>query len=175
MRNHPGHAGQAAQQPLQGCLHFQHHPHAAPGGQGGIAAELQRVAESLLGVNQQGLSRRRLATPLRLGECAASCRHLAGVPAVFVFLPPSLQIAPREQRHRQMEPHLPEIRPQDQGAAIPGDRLLQPSLVAQHVGQIVVDFRQVRPQGDGGAAAGFRLGPRALVAQHDAQIAMGVG
>ena len=63
---------QAAQQSDQWLWHFQDHPHSAGGGQRGIAAELEGVAEPLLGMDQQRPPLRRLTSPLRLREGVAA-------------------------------------------------------------------------------------------------------
>ena len=101
MRNQALHPGQPSQQSHQRGLHL--HDDAQPKGrsQVGVAAELDCIAKSLLGMDQQGLALGGLAAPFRRGEFAALSGHLGCLPAPLEFLPALRQFSHQQQRGPQ--------------------------------------------------------------------------
>ena len=122
---HPVDTRQAAEQPDQRLLHRHDHPQPTGGRQWGIAAELQRVTETALGINQQRAALRRLTLPLRLREALANLHHMRRLPAPLVFLPSGRQISLRQQRDPQVEMTVRIARPQVDGAPEAGDGRVQ--------------------------------------------------
>src|SRR5262245_17334986 len=81
----------AAQQSCQSWLTFDDHPRAALLDPRDIANELDRVAQTLLGIKQNALSRQRRTIPEWLRELASG--HLVLRPAPFIFRQATLKIA----------------------------------------------------------------------------------
>jgi hypothetical protein len=127
----------AGQQPLKLALDFEHDRRAPLGNERRIAHELQRVAETLLGVQQNGLTRERLcAEPLRGGEAAVLAGDIADQRACLVAAPAGAEIAERQARDRFDKPRLGEARPAAQRPLRAHHRLLRPVEPAQRHGAI---------------------------------------
>src|SRR5437870_3818983 len=84
-------AGTVCEQPDKCLLAFDQDGRAPCLHERSVANELKCVSQSLLGMEQDRLSRQRLALPARLSEIAR--RKLAGLPSPFIFGPPMLEVA----------------------------------------------------------------------------------
>ena len=102
LRQTGAHHGQRSHQSLGSGLHLQDRHAAARRHQRRVAAELNRVAESLLGVEQHALSMQDLPAPARLLEEARTAMHLAEMPARLVAGPATLPIAQAQLGQRQV-------------------------------------------------------------------------
>ena len=100
-RDHAGDARDPRQEIGQFRLYFDHHlgAHFRQGRR--IAHELDGVAETLLGVQQDSLARKRIFTePQRLAEAAAARRHPGPLPAPFVGRKAAAVVAQPAAVHR---------------------------------------------------------------------------
>src|SRR5579885_1930422 len=89
----PRRAGKRAQQRGQRRLHLDDNPRPALRHQRDVAAELERVAESLLGMQEDGLARDLMRSgPQRLREVAKGAGQLRDSPAPFVLAPAAREI-----------------------------------------------------------------------------------
>ena len=165
---------EALEQPDQGLRHLHDHAQPACRGQWRVAAELQGVAEALLGMDQQRPSRRRLPPPLRLGKVTPGLEHMRALPAPFVFLPARRHIPPRQQRHRQVVMRPRKVRLEVDSPLVAGARLVQPPQLLQRVAQVVVRLGKVRLEVDSPAAACNRLVQPPQSRQRIAQVVMGL-
>jgi hypothetical protein len=92
-------------------LNLQNHARAKARDQWCIADELDRVAEALLGMEQDGLAAERLiAEPQRRQKASAVPRERGGLPARFVAAPSGEEIAQRQLDKASHEPPFGKIR-----------------------------------------------------------------
>jgi len=98
--DHLGHARQAIAQAAQRRLHFQDDARAARGDQRRVAQEMDRVAEPLLGVQQDRAAGDVFAAPLRPVEFPRIRQGFARAPAPLVFDPAAVQVAGAQPGHR---------------------------------------------------------------------------
>ena len=148
-RNHQIDPGQAGEQSDQRRLHLHDYPQPTRFRAWRITAELHRVAESLLCMDQQRLPLCRFTPPLRLHEVAASLAHLRRLPAPFVFCPSCRQIPLGEQYDPEIAVRLWIGRLQLENLAIAGDRIIQSLQLLQGGTHVKVGVHVVRLQRDG--------------------------
>ncbi len=132
-------SGQGPQQAAQGRLDLQHDAQPLCLGQRGVTAELQRIPESLLAMQQERLARRRLASPHRLGKGTPFLGQLLRSPACLVSRPAFPQTSGQQQKQAEIEQGVTLTRREEQCPAI--GRLRQgpvPGLV-QAVAEIAVE------------------------------------
>ncbi len=156
--DHLGRPGQLFHQPRQGRIDFEHH-FGAPVGQGrDIPAELQRVAEALFGVDQQGAPLETLAAqPQRHREITNRRLELAGAPAPFV-LPPALGVLAQGQAaHGLMEMGFRIVGLQRQRPVEGGHGLVEAALLAEDDGAVQMGLGVIRIERDGLGEAQQRL------------------
>ena len=84
-----------------------------------VAAELDRVAEALLGMQQQDAAAERLARPQ---GCANRRGRAAGPPAPFVFPPAFGELAVQQQSEGQVVMGIREVRVEGNGLSAGGNR-----------------------------------------------------
>ncbi len=97
-------AFEARQQTFQFSLNLEHDRGAAARQQRRIARELDGVAQTLFGMQQDGLARERIfAEPERAAVAAARVGHAGALPAPFVLLEAAAQVAQPEQAQRLIE------------------------------------------------------------------------
>ena len=99
-----------------------HHVGAERAHQRRVAHELDRIAETLLGMQQDGLADDRFAAPPGLTE--RTWLHRRQLPARLVPVPSLAERAERQQRLAEIARRLRVVRPQLQRLAQAGDRLL---------------------------------------------------
>ena len=169
------HAGQPRQQARQRRLHLQHDPRAGAD-QRHVAAELQGVAEALLGMQQDDDAiPDRLAVPQRRGEAPGVAGEVPGLPPPLIVLP-ALRQPPGQQQHiGEVAVRLGEARPQAQRLAVARLGLRRLAEVPRDGAEIVVCVRIVRPQAQGVAVGRGRFHRLAELAQGVAEIAMRLG
>jgi hypothetical protein len=92
-RNDPGHAGQVGQQPHQGRLDLEDQFRPARQNRH-VAAELQRIAQPLLGMQQQDPVAKGRSVPERLGKIATPDAKRLNTP---IIKPPALFQPPGQQ------------------------------------------------------------------------------
>ena len=93
-RHNGSHALDPSQQHLELRLHLQHDPGPGPREQGDVARKLDRIAQSLLGVQQDRASLQRvLSKPERTAVAAALRRHSGSPPTPFVLLKTAAKFA----------------------------------------------------------------------------------
>jgi uncharacterized membrane protein len=89
-----------------------------------IAAELKRVAKTLLRVKQNGLARDVIgADPERLQEMPLGFPELRGFPSPFVLLPTAGKVADQKPAHRVAEMRVGKVGPQLQRTFVARQRL----------------------------------------------------
>ena len=92
-----------------------------------IAAELDRIAEPLLGVEKDGLAGDVIsAGPQRLREMPLYCPELRGVPSPFQLLPAPRKVTEQEAADRRVEMAVGEVRLERERAVIAGERFVKP-------------------------------------------------
>ncbi len=103
-RHHADHALELPQQRRELRLHLQHDLGARARQQRDIARELDRVAQSLLGVQQDRVALKWIfSEPKRTAVAAALRRHAGSTPPPFVLLEAAAKVADRQQRKRLIE------------------------------------------------------------------------
>src|ERR1700678_247149 len=90
-----------------------------------IAQELQRVAQTLVGVNEDRSAQYGLAVPPGRGKVADAVRVSGTTPKPLVFGPPCFIAAEKEQHDAEVEMRLGEIRTAGEGVAIAGLRRMK--------------------------------------------------
>src|SRR5262249_1182026 len=104
---------------LQGLLHFKNDLCPARGDLRHIAAELERVAETLLGMKKDGLPGDLMrSTPLVLREAPLECIEMRGFPSPFIFLPTAPQVARHQPAERRVMMSVGEVRAQRDRAVV---------------------------------------------------------
>ena len=167
-------AAAACQQPNQRLRTFHEHPGPGLLDQRRVADELDRVAQPLLGMEEDGSSFQRLPVPERLRKVAPL--DTVGFPTPFVFGPAALEIARSAATSERLIPvRVGKVRLQFQGPAVAGDRFVQLPLVVQGSAQVVVRLGKVRLQFQGPAVAGDRFVQLPLVLQGSAQVVVRLG
>ena len=166
-------AGQAGQQAQQRRLHLQQHAPTLPGQHGGIARELQGVAQALFGLQQQRLAGQRLAPParrVRPGRQGPEGRHCQ--PAL-VGRPAAGQVAVQQPAQRQVQAHRRGLRVEPRRLLHRGAGLGQRALVLQHHAQAGPGAGQIGLQGHAAARQRQGLVGPAQAGQLRHQIAQG--
>src|SRR5262245_28808811 len=103
-RRHRGRALELHQQRRELWLHLQHDLGARARQQRDVARELDRVAQPLLGVQQDRVALQRIfSEPERTAVAATLRRHAGSPPPPFVLLKTAAKVADRQQRKRLIE------------------------------------------------------------------------
>ncbi len=111
--------GERGHEFAQRLLHLQDHMRAALGDQRGVTAELDRVAEALLGMEENGPALDLLGSkPQWLREIALGVLKLRRCPSPFVFLPAAIEVPQQQPADRFVVMRIGKIRPQRQRALI---------------------------------------------------------
>ena len=149
-RRHLGigeHLGMAAErgggEAPQRLRHLQHDAPARLGEERDIAQELQRVAPTLLGMQQDGAPIEWLALPEWLREGAWRL-HLAP-PARFMLAPAFLEAAEREQHEGAIPAGIDHVRLEGDSLLIARKRFLDPPLILERGAEIVMRIRETGP------------------------------
>src|SRR6202011_351938 len=153
-------------------LDFQDYLAAAGGNQRQVAQELNRVAETLLGMQQDGLAVERLAAPLRLFEIARL--QVADAPARLVFLPAGGEVAAQEVQHALAGERHAVAGIERTGAAEARERLVHAAHVLEREAEVEVRDGEARGERDRPAAGGLRFFRAADGAQRVGEIGMGL-
>jgi hypothetical protein len=103
-----------------------------------VAGELDRVAEPLLGVEQDRRAVDGLSTPERLRKFQPGRLTIACSPAPLEFPPPFSEISERKPRQRFVPVRIGMVGPQRQRALIGGDGLCMPVEPMEHDATVVV-------------------------------------
>ena len=128
----------AFDQRFQLRLHFENDAGAAGGDQRGVARKLNGIAETLLGMEQDGLAvDRPLSAPLRLDKIAPQAGNVFSPPAPFVFRQAGGKIAHAQQGQRLVDVDVGAIRPQREGAPVAGERFVVAAQLAQRIAALV--------------------------------------
>jgi hypothetical protein len=143
------------QQPEQRPLAGDDDGQAALLDEGGVADELQGVAQALLGVQQDRLTQERSAVPAQLREGPRG--QLLAAPALLVLGPAALEVAPQQPEQRAVDVGLAGVRVQPQGLLVASQGLVELPQLLQHQAQAVVGRGLLRPPPDRLPAAGERL------------------
>jgi hypothetical protein len=130
---------------LQRFLHFEDHARAARGDRRHIAAELNRIAQSLFAMEQDRLVSDRLAAPERLREHAVGEDHRFLHPAPFVVGPAAGEIAAQQPQGRRVAMRHDVAGLQGQRAVVARQRFVEPIGPFQGVAPIGERLGEVRP------------------------------
>ena len=162
-------ACQALRQPYERLGHFDDDATAACRDHRRVAQQHQAVAEALLGVKQNGLSRERRAAPERLGEIARLA--VGKPPAPFELLERRGEFASqRELRERLRHMRVGVIGTHGNGAAELRQRLLESALVVQREAEIQKAFGQSRVELGRAAKTLHRFVEALAAGEHGTQI-----
>ncbi len=122
---HDRHTGHAGQQRDQRLLAREHRMPPACRDQRQITGELNRVAETLLGVHQHGQPGGVAAIPLRSGQIDEVAPEPVMALPPFVFPKAKLEVPGQQCRHRLVPVGLGEIRTQRDGRLAGANRLIE--------------------------------------------------
>src|SRR5689334_5356863 len=100
---------------MEGPLTFHDDPAALFGHPRQIADELERIAKTLFGVQQERAASQRAPIPWRLCEVSLGGGEVFAFPAPLVFFPALPEISFQQQRHTQIEVGFRKARPEDDG------------------------------------------------------------
>ncbi len=120
-----------------------------------VTDELERVAKTLLRVQQDGLAGKRLAAPLRLSKLAR--RQVADVPARLVFLPSRREVAAQEVQYALAGDGHGIAGIERAGAAKARERLVHAAHVLERETEVEVRDRKLRRERNRATAGGLRL------------------
>ena len=153
-----GDAFELRQQRQQLRLDFADHLGAASGNQPRIADELDGVAKSLFGMQQNGLAGDRLvAQPQRRLGLRAVPGKCAGFPAPFIGLPAGIEITERQLRHGPFEMGLRKFRRSHARSFEIPERFERSVKAAQRMAAIGQDLRMTGHRGQRGIVTRKRL------------------
>ena len=141
------HARQRGHQRAQRPLHLKHHPRGARRNLRRIAGELDRIAKTLLGVQQNGLSGDVIrAGPQRLHEIPLGAAMLLGLPPPFVLIEAAHKVAEQQAAQRLVIMSVGKIRPYGAHAFVTGQRLIEAPHILQSNAAIGERLEIIRPQ-----------------------------
>src|SRR5262249_60760730 len=136
-----------------------------------LAQERDGVAESLLGVQQDGPAVERLAAPLRLREVAR--RQIADAPARLVLLPAGRELAAQQMQHALRGDRLGIAGIAADGLAELFERRIETSHVLQREAEVEMGGGEARR--DGERAPARRLGAMRLPERAQRMAEVGAG
>src|SRR5439155_2815624 len=119
--------------------------------------ELQRVAETLLGCEEQRATGRRRAVPARSGPRSLVARQFGNPVAPFVFAPAFFEFLVREQREPEVPVRLRETGRERDCAAECGDRFGETVFRLQRKSEVAPGDRMSGPQREGALVCGNRF------------------
>ncbi len=137
-----------------------------------VAHELDRVAETLIGDEQQRAVVQHVALPVRLVGGRHRRRHAGHLEAPLELLPPGAVVAVEQQRFAQLEMRAGVVRRQRDDAAETRDRVCDLAAIVVHEAEIIMRVAIVRTEFGRAAAVTERLVELALYATHFAEVAM---
>jgi len=134
----------------QRLLDFQDHMRGAFGHKRRVTAELDRIAKTLLGVEQNGLAGDLVRSkPQRLHKIPFRRVELPGFPSPFVLLPTAAKIADQQPAQRLVMMRLREVRPHRDRAIVVRQSAGEPAQTLLSKTAVGVRFGKVRPQRQG--------------------------
>src|SRR5262249_11026146 len=154
-------------------LYLQQHARAARRHDRRVAHELDGVAGSLLVVQQDCSSRRRLALPQGLREAAR--RLLLAAPAPFVLVPTFGVASHRQQQERAVPVGIDGVRVEARRLVVARERVIEPALIVQRDAEVVVRVGETRLERYGTSVQRLRLGGTVELDQRCTEIVVGVG
>ena len=141
--------GERTQERLQSGLHLEDDASTPRFKDGKVAAELQRVSESLIGMHQQGLARQRLrARPARRRERALQLPHVCQSQTRFVERPAVAKLSHRELQQRLGPGGRHIVRPDRERAIEVAECLLVAPQAPERNARVGEGLGIVGPQGD---------------------------
>ena len=157
-RNNLRRPGETAHQLHKRRAHLQDHARAARGDQRRIAAEMDRIAEALLAVQQDGLAGDvALAQPQRLRKIALRRRHVGLLPAPLIFEKAPREIAGEKPHQGLIAMRDNILRQQRQRARRTGEGLVIAIELFEDLAAIVERVAVIRPQRQQLVITGERL------------------
>jgi hypothetical protein len=165
--------GEAAQQRQQAGAGLDQDDAAPRLHEGSVAEELQGVAQSLFGVEQDGLAVQTRAIPAWLGE--GTRREFGGLPAPLVLGPAALVVAGLQIGHGAVGMGLGVAGTQPQGLGKGGLGGVKVGAFAQGDAQVVEGFGVGGVQTQGGAEDVEGLVEQSFLTESEAEVVVGLG
>src|ERR1700733_9771744 len=118
--------GEGSHQLVQGSLHLQNDVRGALCNQWHVAAELDRVTQTLLGMEKNSLARDLIRPePLWLCEISFLIASRPGFPSPFVLFPAAIKVTREQPAERFVVVRVCIVRPQGQCAVVARQRLFE--------------------------------------------------
>ena len=168
-------AVQRLDEPLQWRRHQHDDIETARFDQRRIAAELQGIAESLLGVDQDRFPLAGFTLPLGLGKIPEGMSKLLRFPPPFILAPSFIKAPQGQQGHRKILVDIGIVRLKAQRLFISRNSFLMASGIPQCVAEVVEGARIIRTQSQGLPAIKDRTLDIAFESPNRTQIAQGFG
>ena len=140
-----------------------------------VAEELERVAEALLGVEENGAAGEGGAVPLGLAEIAAEGEEVAALPAPFVLWPAGGKIATVEEEEGEIAVGIGVVGLEGDGLAIGSGSVVEAGEIAEGVAEVIVSGGVAGVERVGLVVSGEGFVDVALGAEGVAEIEVGVG